>query len=150
MDSPQKRLLLIRRELDVHCRAIENLRVEEEAILAGIFGLPFCRLEFDDDAKTVSWPGGGVCLGKKGWLFLKLLWEAKRHRMKTNRLGKFVWNDELIRDNTVSVFVSRLNEIMRRSACPVAIRSVIDGKTKTRIGFKLEKPDPRRRKAGGE
>ncbi len=131
------RLLEIRRELEVHHHAIETLRTEEGRLLAAVMRLPGPELRFDADGKTVRWQTASVRVSKKAWRFLETLWKSPKRRARTNRLGRYVWNDELVRDNNISVFVTRLNETLRNAGCPYEIKSIRDRRTGRRIGFRL-------------
>ena len=134
----RQRLLEIRHQLDVHYKAIAELRTEEDALLSTLLRIRTSALKFDGDDRTVRWSSGAARLGLKARLFLKTLYETPKRRMKTNQLARIVWNDELIRDNTVSVAVTRLNESLAGAKCPYEIESVVCRSTGMRIGFRLK------------
>jgi len=68
---------------------------------------------------TIVWGNGQVLYIKgKGHELIKSLYYADKMRLKRESLGKLVWNNDCVRQNTFIVFLHRLSEKLEKAKFP--------------------------------
>ena len=81
-------------------------------------------LVFEPDGKTIRWAGGSVRLGCKPYKFVKVLYFAKKQRLKRDRIDKKVWKKEMVADRTVHVTFYELRKNLAEAKCPYEIARI--------------------------
>ena len=134
--------------------------VDPESPEATLF--PEATLQFDDQTQTVRWLDQSLKLGGKSYLFLKILWEAPRHRKKTASIEQSVWKTKgrkrrrlvtiktkkgirkvrvtarFVSQNTLKLFLFRLQNRLMTALFPYKIVPLKNKKSAEIIGYKLE------------
>jgi len=119
-------------------------------------------LQFDDQSQTVCWLNQSLKLGGKSYLFIKTLWHAPRHRKKTESLEQSVWKTRgrkrkrwatvktkkgvrkvrvttpFVPQNTLKLFLFRLQNRLQSAQFPYKIMPVKDKKSAEIVGHKLK------------
>ena len=157
--------LELRRQIDELIAQLAGLRAKENAILRQMFHeaeQSDILLQFDDKCQTIQWFDQSLKLGKKSYLFIKTLWQAPRHRKKTDRLEQSVWKSrsrkkyryvtvktkkgnrkvrivsQFLSQNTLKLFLFRLQNRLRSVLFPYKIVPVKNGKDGEIVGYQLK------------
>jgi len=163
--EPLSPYLELRRQIDDLIAKLAELRAKENEILRQMF--PDSRhsevpLQFDDKSQTVQWFDQSLKLGGKSYLFVKTLWNAPLHRKKTENLEQCVWKSasrdqtrlvtvrtkkgihkvkvasRLLSQNTLKLFLFRLQNRLRSALFPYKIVPVKNRKTGEIVGYRLK------------
>ena len=155
----------LRRQIDELIEKLKELRIKENEILHQMFfgtEQPEVLLQFDDKNLTVHWFDKSLKFGKKSYLFVKTLWEAPKHRKKTESLERSVWKSEsrkqtrlvsvrtkngirkvrvvsrFLSRNTLKLFLFRLQNRLQSANFPYKIVPVKNRKAGEIVGFRLK------------
>ena len=163
--EPESPYLALRRQIDELIAKLAELRAKENEILRQMFpGSEHSdiSLQFDDKNQTVGWFDQSLKLGRKSYLFVKTLWNAPLHRKKTESLEQSVWKSEtqkqsrlikvrtkkgvrkvrvasrLLSQNTLKLFLFRLQNRLRSVRFPYKIVPVKNSRIGEIVGYKLK------------
>jgi hypothetical protein len=155
----------LRRQIDELVSKLAELRALENEIIQKMFpadGCPEVFLQFDDRSQTVMWFDKSLKLGGKSYRFVKTLWQAPRRRKKMESLEQSVWKSRarqqerlamiktkkgihkvrvasrFVSQNTLKLFLFRLQNRLRTSMFPYEIVPVRDKKNGEIVGYKLK------------
>ena len=155
----------LRRQIDELVAKLAELRAQENELLRQMFAEtePLeISLQFDDDTQTVRWFAKSLKLGGKSYLFLKTLWHAPRHQKKIESLEQNVWKSKkrkqsrletiktkngtrrvrvssrFLSQNTLKLFLFRLQNRLRSVHFPYKIVPLKDKKSAETVGYKLK------------
>jgi len=82
-------------------------------------------IELTFGKNTIAWGNGQVLYIKgKGYKFIRALYYANGMRLKRDRLGRLVWDNDCVRQNTFIVFLHRLSEKLEMARFPYRLRPV--------------------------
>ena len=118
------------RIINEHRLAIDLLLSESHSIISFVVTENLSddvELCFEEDYRTVRWSGGSLKLGHKSWVFIKTLWNGKRHTVSVNKIEREVWvvskrkkrlckigkrtiKTDMISRNTFNSFLQRLKK----------------------------------------
>lgn len=127
--------------------ATETLRrnqIEREQIEAALFRLPGPELHFDDTRRTISWQDHNIRLGRKSYLFIKTLWNDKKHRAGIERVERIVFKvgdghrKAFLSGNTLRSFVNRLRTELQKQAFPYELKNSRKNSTQEIRGYFLK------------
>ena len=157
--------LELRRRIDELVAQLTELRALENKVIEQMFPVtehPEVLLQFDDRNKTVMWFDKSVKLGAKSYRFVKTLWQAPLHRKKIENLEQAVWKSRsrrqerlatvrtkrgiqrvavtsrFVSQNTLKLFLFRLQNRLRSSLFPYKIVPVKYKKSGEIVGYKLK------------
>ena len=138
-------------QLDAECHrviaeATEILRKnhEERKILHGKLLRIAPELEFDEKTRTVRWASKERKFGMKSFLFLKTLWDEKRHQAKTEKIERVVFGitgnakQMFLPEKTLKQFLWRIRKELQEIEFPYKIVRSRSKKTHESQGFKLK------------
>jgi hypothetical protein len=163
--EPLPPYLEIRQQIDELVVKLAELRAKENEMLRQMLSdseQPEVMLQFDDRNKTIMWFDKSLKLGSKSYLFVKMLWYAPRHRKKIESLEQSVWKPKFqkhkrlvavktknnlqrvrvasrfISQNTLKLFLFRLQKRLRLALFPYKISPIKDRKSGEIVGYGLK------------
>jgi DNA-binding response OmpR family regulator len=96
-------------------------------------------LSFDIKDHTIQWIDGKLTLSKFRFHIVQILWNSKKHRIKTFKLCQKVWNNSMVKTETLKRMLRRINEQLILNGCPFEIQPVKSQKTHEIAGYALKK-----------
>jgi flavorubredoxin len=158
LEKIQKEIKECKRIICEQYSFIDALLLEADAVMSNILlttNPNDVELLFDKDQRTITWNGGCLRLGHKSWLFLKALWEGRRHICSVEKIEQIVWvkqnrksrlvkvgnrtiTVDTVSRNTFNSFLRRLqNEI--NGKFPYKIASVKSRETREIMAYRLKR-----------
>jgi len=150
------RLQIQKERQDLHLiikQSIERLAVldqMEQELLTGKKHTPEKPIELQFGENVILWEGGALSIRGLGYKLLRVLYEADGRKRTVRTLGKQVWGNPLVRQNTFVVFIHWLSAKLERAGFPYRLLFIRSKERYESTGEKDENGKPKRKRIQSE
>jgi len=134
-------------------QAIDRLAVldqMEQKLLTGKKRAAETPIELRFDKNVIIWDGGALPIKGLGYKFVQTLYEANDRKRTVRMLGKQVWGNSLVKQNTFIVFIHWLSAKLEKANFPYRLLPIKSKERYEATGEKFKSGKPKRKRIQSE